>query len=661
VTEIPIPVNEKERLTALHNYAILDSLNEEEFDRITELAALTCEVPVSLVSFIDENRQWLKSVIGFGTKETHRNLSFCQYTIMGDGFFEVPDATKDERFKTYDLVLGDPNIRFYAGYPLIDPEGYALGAIAVVDYRERKLTDRQKRSLQLLAEEVIALIVQRRQKEELKHFGQLFKLSNDLICISEADGAFRKINPAFKKVLGWDAETLLKASLFEFVHPDDVEITRQQIKHLATGAHTISFTQRFRTLAGHYKDLQWTVTPELSTGCLFAIGRDVTNERKANMAKSEFMANMSHEIRTPLNGIIGFTDLVLKTELNENQRQYLSIVNQSAGSLLTIINDILDFAKIEAGRMELNIEKHDVFQLTADVTDLIFRPIQKKGLEMRSNISGELPKHIWTDATRLKQVLINLLGNAAKFTKDGEIALGAELLWMKGDEAHIRFSVRDTGIGISADKQEKIFEAFSQEDGSVTKKYGGTGLGLTISNKLLALMGSRLHLKSTAGEGSLFYFDITFRSESNDTAAAQQSGFFKNEDVLQYNINPLTILIAEDNPVNMLLTKSVVKRIVPNASLIEASNGLEALNSCEAGLPDLILMDIQMPDMNGYEATTRIRALERAAHIPIIAVTASCLKSDRKRCYDAGMDDVVTKPFVEETMAQMIKKWVINK
>ncbi|SDZ96844.1 PAS domain S-box protein [Pedobacter hartonius] len=806
VTEIPIPVNEKERLTALHNYAILDSLNEDEFDRITELAALICEAPVSLVSFIDENRQWLKSVIGFGSKETHRNLSFCQYTIMGDVFFEVPDATKDERFKDYDLVLGDPNIRFYAGYPLIDPDGYALGAIAVVDYRERTLTERQKRSLHLLAEEVIALIVQRRQKEELKHFGQLFKLSDDLICISEADGTFKKINPAFKKVLGWDTEFLLKTSLFELVHPDDVEITRQEIKHLATGAHTISFTQRFRTFTGHYKDLQWTVTPELSTGSLFAIGRDVTNERlkevqladseeklrvffensqglmcshdlqgnfltfnqsgavmlgysreeitglslydivpqgrsdeitnylsdirekgavkgqmvlqhkngsvlvwmfsnvlardagdepyvicnaadindryqlindlqrqreelevskqaaeKANMAKSEFMANMSHEIRTPLNGIIGFADLVLKTDLNENQRQYLSIVNQSAGTLLTIINDILDFAKIEAGKMELNIEKHDVFQIAADVTDLIFQPIQKKGLEMRSNISAELPMHIWADATRLKQVLINLLGNAAKFTKEGEIEIRAELLGINGDQSQIRFSVRDTGIGISADKQEKIFEAFSQEDGSVTKKYGGTGLGLTISNKLLALMGSRLYLKSTAGEGSLFYFDITFRSEGSDAAGTQQPELFKNAAVLQFNTNPLTILIAEDNPVNMLLTKTVMKRIVPNASLIEASNGLEALNSCEAGLPDLILMDIQMPDMNGYEATTRIRALERAAHIPIIAVTASCLKSDRKRCYDAGMDDVVTKPFVEETMALMIKKWIINK
>jgi PAS domain S-box-containing protein len=801
----PIPENEKERLSALHNYAILDSLEEDEFDRITELASLICDTPIALISFIDEKRQWFKSIMGLSGRETYRDLSFCQYTIMDNVLLEVNDALLDERFKDAELVLEDPNIRFYAGYPLIDPQGFALGSLAVVDYKPRTLTQRQQRSLQLLAGEIMALITERRKKENLKYFEKIFTLSNDLICISDTQGSFRTVNPSFKTILGWDEEFMLRSSVFDLVHPDDVISTRQESQRLANGWSIIQYTHRMRTKGGQYKHIQWTITPELSTGQFFSVGRDVTGEKlreerlasseeklrvffenaqglmcthdlqgrfltfnqagaemlgynredilelslfdiipenrsddvsnyladikkngavkgqmvirhkngssfvwmfnnvlahdngqglyvicnaadiddryqlindlqrsseelkvardvaeQANMAKSEFLANMSHEIRTPLNGIIGFTDLVLKTELDERQRQYVAIVNQSADSLLTIINDILDFAKIEAGRMDLNIERCDIYQLASDATDIIIHTIRQKGLKMQMNIAPDLPRFVWADQTRLKQVLINLLGNASKFTEKGEIELKIELLVGSAENATLRFGVRDTGIGISADKREKIFEAFSQEDGSVTKRYAGTGLGLTISNKLLGLMGSRLQLSSISGEGSLFYFDLTFKTEAGNAGEKQESAVGKTINARGIYTDPLTILIAEDNPVNMLLTKTVVKRIMPNARLVEAFNGREALDSCTEALPDLILMDIQMPDMNGYEATTRIRALKQAGHIPIIAVTASCLRSDKQRCYDAGMDDVVTKPFVEETIASVLYKWIFN-
>lgn len=679
--KIPIPENEKERLSALHNYAILDSINENEFDRITELASLVCDTPVALISFIDEKRQWFKSIMGLTNRETYRDLSFCQYTIMDNVLLEVSDASSDARFSNNELVLEDPNIRFYAGYPLIDLKGYALGSLAVIDYKPKSLTERQKKSLKLLAEEIMVLITERSQKEELRYFEKIFQLSDDLICITDADGSFRKINPAFKKILGWDNSSLLHTSAYDLVHPTDTISIRQELEKLVSGVNPVQHTYRTRTQAGDYRYIQWTITPEPLTGRFFSIGRDVTADKlreeelaaseeklrfakeqaeQANLAKSEFLANVSHEIRTPLNGIIGFTDLVLKTSLNERQQQYLAIVNQSADSLLTIINDILDFAKIEARKMDLHIEKCDIYQLTADATDIISHTIKQKGLTMRMNIAADMPRFIWADAIRLKQVLINLLGNASKFTETGEIELKIELMTVNAGMSTFRFGVRDTGIGIGEDKRAKIFEAFSQEDGSVTKKYGGTGLGLTISNKLLELMGSRLLLKSTAGEGSLFYFDIAFKAEAGDEHAIQKPGLPAYITRGIYS-EALTILVAEDNPVNMLLTKTVIKRIVPNARLIEAFNGREALNSCAASLPDLILMDIQMPDMNGYEATTRIRALEQEGHIPIIAVTASCLSSDKKRCYDAGMDDVVTKPFVEETIASMIQKWIRQK
>lgn len=925
LTKYPIPENETERLNALHNYAILDSLNENEFDRITELAALICDVPISLVSLVDENRQWFKSRVGMEVKETYRNLSFCQHSIMGTDIFEVRDATQDERFSDNEFVVNDPGIRFYAGYPLIDPDGYALGTLCVVGHHPNRLTERQRRSLELLGEEVIALIVERRQKQELKHFEKIFKLSDDLICVSDYSGFFKKINPAFEKLLGWSTPFLLNTPFYELVHPEDLERTQKEIDKVISQEETSCFTHRLRTKSGTYKYLQWTITPELSTGYLFAIGRDITDlqltremleqtnqvarvggwefdfqshklywtsvtkemhgidnqavpgnsiefykegqnremitdainqavnygvswdlelqivntrgedvwvrsighpemvngqckrlfgtfqdinemilQRKelqvamkqaeqANMAKSEFLANMSHEIRTPLNGVIGFTDLVLKTNLTEIQLQYLSIVNQSGNALLGIINDILDFSKIEAGKLELDIEKCDIYEMACQATDIITYSIQNKGLEMLLNLSPDLPRFIWTDVVRLKQILINLLGNAAKFTENGEVELKVEVLSFNSDETSLRFEVRDTGIGIPTNKQQKIFEAFSQEDCSITKKYGGTGLGLTISNRLLGLMGSKLRLESIPGSGSCFYFELTVKSapgeamnwedidllknalvvDDNDnnrtilsqmlrlkhikttvakngfdalqklaaggkydviimdyhmpymdgleTARKIRESFFATADeqaiVLLYSSSddekviktceelevhhrlvkpvkmqdlystlsrlykkdndlplipiqknrieptksPLTILIAEDNPINMLLMKTVLRRIAPNASFIEAMNGYEAVINCEVKLPDLILMDIQMPVMNGYEATTRIRAFQRDEYVPIIAVTAGSLKSEKKRCIDAGMDDLVMKPFVEETIAEILNRWLFYK
>ena len=383
----------------------------------------------------------------------------------------------------------------------------------------------------------------------------------------------------------------------------------------------------------------------------------------ANKAKTDFLANMSHEIRTPLNGIIGFTHLLMESNLKKKQAEYMNTVNESANLLMHIVNDVLDFSKIESGKLELNIQEVNLIKLSNHVIDL-FRPqANKKNIELTLNIKNKVPQYILADYVRLKQVLVNLLSNAVKFTSFGEIRLELSEMKDSGKEfSTILFSVKDTGIGIKAGNNEKIFKSFMQEDNSTNRKYGGTGLGLTISNQLLSLMDSKLELVSQYGEGSDFFFTIKFKKSKHiKSIKVKLDNTSKvNSAVPEIVLKDKKILIAEDNKINMLLSKKLMNSIISNCTVIEAADGNEAIEKYIQEKPDLVLMDIQMPNKNGYEAVQEIRKLKEAETIPIIALTAGIMSGDREKCIEAGMNDYLPKPIIKADLEQTIIKWLKN-
>jgi PAS domain S-box-containing protein len=1046
--KLPIPKNEKERLKALEGYNIMDSFDEEEFDRLTKLASLICEVPIALVSLVDGNRQWFKSKVGLDAPETPRDISFCQYAIVGDEVFQVEDARQDVRFKDNPLVTGAPGIKFYAGYPLMDPDGFALGTLCVIDREPKKLDATQLIALELLSKEVVSQIVSRKRKFEREKLEKLFNASLDMICIAGADGFFKKVNPAFSNILSWAEEDLLGKPFFDFFHPDDIASSIEAFEQLGKGAKLVGFKNRCRTKNGKYLVINWHANPDPETGEMYAIGRDVTEEisksedisnlfnfqntvldgadysiiateldgtisvfnkgaqsllgyskeevvgktspaifhdldeiverskvlskelktivepgfgvfiekaklgkpdanewtyisksgkripveisvtalynskkeitgylgigknlteskkriaeieqlknaldesaivaitnqkgiiefandkfceiskyereeligkdhrilnsgfhsdkfmknlwstiksgkiwkgeiknknkngdfywvdttivpfldsdnkpdqyvairhditkqkkleheldaelsaingsvlrvelningnilssnedfqsligygkdelsemhhfdlikekeetyklfwsklmqgenqkgvfkrykkddtpiwirgsyipvknqnnevvkvikiaydvteneltklklekaveiaEHATKAKDEFLANMSHEIRTPMNAIVGFTELLNSTETTREQQNYIDSIQTAGRSLLTIINDILDFAKIESGMLTFSESTFLINDVVSHTKKTLASLANKKGLKFQFYTDSDIVLPIVADEGRLTQVLTNLIGNAIKFTEKGKVEIFTSLTEETENDYKIKFTVKDTGIGINKDKINAIFNRFQQAEEYTTRKFGGTGLGLSISRKIIELMGGELEVESEFGVGSEFYFTLKFTKskESSPKVVAE-------EEIQNRLFSGNKILLIEDNELNQILVKNFLNK--ENIELVIANKGKEGVDELlkEGSNYDLVLMDLQMPIMSGYEAATFIRKKVKST-IPIIAMTAHSLVGEKSKCLELGMNEYISKPYTKHELITKIGKFI---
>ncbi len=499
------------------------------------------------------------------------------------------------------------------------------------------------------------------------------------IYVIDMDGNFTLLNHGTTEITGYPSAELVGLPFATLLPPHTVAAAQKHFETAAIHGLPVSrFEAKLIRKDGTVIMMETSLAPLWEGGAIVGVvgnSEDITARKRAeaqlreakeaaetaNRAKSEFLANMSHEIRTPMNGIIGMTELTLNTDLSAEQREYLEMVKSSGDSLLTVLNDILDFSKIEAGKLDvehIDFSLRDCVEATLKVLAL---RAQQKDIELVSPSFAAVPDRLVGDPARLRQVLVNLIGNAIKFTQRGTVVVAVETQAATAAGVALHFSVRDTGIGIAPDKQQTIFSAFEQADTSTTRTYGGTGLGLTISARLVQLMGGRIWVESAAGCGSTFHFTVELavrpatgpalpaadsdeprprpRKPSPPRAAPHASGN-----------RGLHVLVAEDNVVNQRLALRLLEKRGHRVVLVE--NGAEALAALETAQFDIVLMDVQMPVLDGFEATAVIRERERATerHMPIVAMTAHALKGDEERCLAAGMDGYIAKPINPERL-----------
>ena len=521
-------------------------------------------------------------------------------------------------------------------------------------------------TLRTVGQQIGMFIDRRRAQEELDRF---FSLSLEMLCVAGFDGYFKRVNPAWQHVLGYTEAELLSQPYLDLIHPDDRAATIREAQKLSAGEDVVYFENRYRHKDGTYRWLLWASAPYKQQQVVYAAARDITERKTAEVtmadqaarlahlvkelelakghaehateAKSVFLANMSHEIRTPLNAILGMTTLALQTRLSAEQREYLTTVKSSGESLLAIINDILDFSKIEARRLDLDRAPFDVRDTVSDAAKLLALRASEKGIELALHIAPDVPVTLVGDAGRLRQILLNILGNAVKFTNRGEVVLHVATEDTEGtedtDAVTLRFAVTDTGIGIRPEQQEEIFGAFTQADPSTTRRYGGTGLGLAIARHLVDLMQGRLWVESKVGSGSTFSFTARFGLEDRLVPKARK----------RKPPGKLRVLVVDDNATNRrILEEMLVSWRMKPTVVADADAALEALRraAAEKRRFDVVVSDCQMPDVDGFTLARRILRDRRLKSTPIVMLTSAGRSDDVSRCRRIGIAAYLVKP-----------------
>jgi len=692
----PTLPDEPQRLEVLAQYGILDSAAEQEFDDLTRLATYIAATPIAAVTLIDADRQWFKSRIGMDEEQTTRDIAFCAHAIAGRELLVIPDARADARFADNPLVTGTAHIRFYAGMPLVSPEGHALGTLCVLDRVPRRLTPDQEEALRVLGRQVnMQLDLRRHMLKLVRTYAELEGTQEKLAAVlrsattvailaTNPKGTVTLFNPGAERLLGWTAEEVIgKKSPLNFLLESEIEERAAELgRRLGKEIRGLGY---FAELArqGIHEEREWThvrkdgshvpaklaVTPlhdaNDEVAGFLAVSKDMT-ERKgyerelirareaaedASRAKTEFLANISHEIRTPLNAILGMTELALGTALSADQREYVTAVQDAGRSLLSLMNDVLDFSRIEARKLELYTINFPLRETLADVLRTFGLRAYQKGLELILQTGPDVPEMVSADVVRLRQILTNLVGNAIKFTERGEITLRAFVDLLRQDHTIIHFAVADSGIGVPPEKLAFLFDPFTQADSSTHRKYGGTGLGLAIAKELVEVMGGQMWAESAPGRGSTFHFTLPVRGRRSAVPVPAAHEKFAG----------LSALIADDNRTQRdTLAELLARRGMKTES---APGGRAAVAAFESAAkqgrpPALLLLDAQMPDLDGFAVAERIRAIPlppQAARCAIVLLTVPGMTDTEPRRNALGIPAAVSKPIRESALFDAIE------